>query len=214
MSKGAGPWRQGLLALFLAASFTSPSFADDAATTYANLVRAAKAGNQTVDWQAMRFAYADSPDFDVFGTKTADQHKQMFTAFQAGDYRKALGLAAAILDQDYVDIDAQAVSDIADQKLGDSAAAKPHHDAVIGLLRSIMTGDGLTEATAFSVISVTEEYGVLRIAGWRSTGQSLVRGEGHVYDKLGVTESNGQSRDVYFLIDRVMAAESAATKRP
>ena len=203
-----------IIVLCLILSMPWQSFAGDAATRYVDLVRAAKAGETTIDWQAMRFAYADRPEFDVFGATTAEQHKQMFAAFQAGDYRMALSAANAILDQDYVDIDAQAVADISAQKLAANSEAKPHHDAVVGLIRSIMTGDGLSQRTAFSVISVNEEYSLLRVLGWRSKGQHLVRGDGHMYDQLDVVESNGKSREVYFLIDRVMAAESAAMKKP
>jgi hypothetical protein len=115
--------------------------ANDADTRYRELVTAAKSG-QPVDWQALRFAYAESSGFDLVGTKSADARKAMNEALRANDYAGALVQANLILDQDFVDIDAHIVSDIANAKLGNEAEAKKQHAIVIGLLQSIRTGDG------------------------------------------------------------------------
>ncbi len=190
-----------------------PAHAGDNGATYQALVAAAKQGNGPVDWQAIRFAYADTTDFDPFGAGTAAERKKMFDAFNAGDVAAALQEAMRLLDRVFVDIDARIVCELAYQKLGDAAQAKTHHEALIGLLKSIRTGDGRTPATAFTVISVGEEYGMLHALGLQRTKQTLVRDGGHAYDRLDTVDRNGTPQSLFFQIDRVLAAEAAALKR-
>ena len=100
--------------------------ANDADSKYRELVTAAKSG-QPLDWQALRFAYADSSGFDLVGRKSADARKAMNEALRANDYAGALLQANLIIDQAYVDIDAHIVSDIVNAKLGNAAEAKKQH---------------------------------------------------------------------------------------
>jgi hypothetical protein len=91
-----------------------------------------------------------------------------------------------------------------------AAAAQREHDITAGLIKSIMTGDGLTPQTAFTVITVHEEYALFHILGLDVTQQALVNENGHGYDLMSTTDSDGKSQDYYFLIDRVLAAEARA----
>jgi hypothetical protein len=111
--------------------------------------------------------------------------------------------ARLILDQDYVDIDAHVVADLAGEQLGDAAGAKREHDIVVGLLRSIRTGDGSSPAQAFTPISVGEEYAVMRAFDMKVSDQALIQAAGHSYDKLDVTDADGKTLSFYFLIDRI-----------
>jgi Domain of unknown function (DUF4919) len=190
---------------------------DKAGTNYQTLVAAAKQGSQPIDWQALRFAYAETADFDPFEGRSgaaAAARKKMWEALGTGDFSGAAQEAEQRLDQVYVDIDAHFVGYLAYQKLGDAARAKVHHDAVVGLVRSIRTGDGRTPATAFTVITVGEEYTVLRILEVKPTLQQLIvdKETGHAYDRLDVVDRDGDAQSLYFLIDRVLAGESAALK--
>ena len=197
------------IAILVLLLLSSPAAAiDDADSKYRDLLTAAKSG-QPVDWQALRFAYAESSGFDVFGTKSAEARKAMNEALQANDYTGALLQANLILDQDYVDIDAHIVTEIANTKLGNTDEAEKQHSIVIGLLRSIRTGDGKTPETAFTVITVGEEYSLIRVLGLRAQHQLLIANGGHQYDGLDVVDREGHSQTLYFQIDRVMAAEAA-----
>jgi hypothetical protein len=188
---------------------SSPAVAaDEADSKYRDLVTAAKSG-QPVDWQALRFAYAESSGFDLLGTKSAEARKAMFQALQSDDFTGALVQANQILDQNYVDIDAHFINEIANTKLGNTDEAKKQHSIVIGLLRSIETGDGKTPETAFTVITVAEEYSLIQLLGLRPHGQTLIANGGHQYDVLDVANREGQSQKLYFQIDRVSAAEAA-----
>jgi hypothetical protein len=203
--------RKALAALLFLATLAraAPAAAFDGASEmrYQTLLAAAKAGGPSVDWGALRLAYSDSAEFDLTGGRTDAPRKAMFEAINSGDFKAALVQARLILDQDYVDIDAHVVADLADEKLGDAAGAKREHDVVVGLLRSIRTGDGLSPAQAFTPISVGEEYAMMRAFDMKVSGQALIQAAGHSYDKLDVTDSDGKTLSFYFQIDRIIAAE-------
>ena len=93
-------------------------------------------------------------------------------------------------------------------------ADAPRRAIARGLLDSIEAGDGKTAATAFTVISVSEEYELMRAMGVKVAQQSLINQGGHVYDLLAGTGPTGAPASYYFLIDRVMAAESAGLNLP
>lgn len=202
-----------LLVLALAAAFPAAAFDGASEARYQALLAAAKA-NQPVDWTALRFAYADSAEFDLSGDRTDVARKAMFAAINAGDFKAALVQAKLILDQDYVDIDAHVAADLVYQHLGDAASAKREHDVALALLRSIHTGDGATPKTAFTVIDVSEEYSMMRAFDLTVNNQALIQADGHSYDRLNTTDGDGKTHVFFFLIDRIIAAQGAAVKAP
>lgn len=197
-----------LLLLLVIADASRALAADDAIARYQALVKAASANPQSADWQALRFAYADTPDFDPVGTVTREKRKKMLSAFSAHDYKTARAECDRILAGNFVDIAAHVVCDMASRHLGDEIRARSERDIVVGLLRSIHTGEGDAPATALTVISITEEYDYLNILGYTSQRQTLVTAGGHSYDMFDV-ERDGQTHTLYFLADRVLAAESS-----
>ena len=200
--------RRILLALLLISTFPASLAAEDAAARYQALVAAAKRSDQPVDWQALRFAYAETPDFDPLGAVTRTRREKMFAAYAAGDNKTALAEAVRVLDQNYTDIAGHVVSEVASHDLGDEGRARQEHEIVVALLRSIRTGDGQTPASAFTVVSITEEYDYLQYLKYEFHQQALVSADGHSYDRFEV-ERDGKSHVFYFLADRVLAAEAA-----
>ena len=198
-------------ALLLAASaFSGHAAGADPEARFQALLATAKAGDQPVDWQALRFAYADRPGFSVFGDGLDAVRKQMFAALSAKDYAGALSGAQQIIGQDFVDADAHLIVFICDQQLGQPDSGRRDREIAVGLIRSMQTGDGKTPATALTVINVAEEYTYLRVNGLRSNSQALIHDGGHSYDLLNAVDQSGQPRPVYFLIDRVVADEAKA----
>jgi len=200
------------LAALLLGTSISPTLAAEPnrEVYYQTLLAAAKSGRQPVDWQALRFAYADRPSFDVFGRSLNDIRKRMFEALNAQDYAGALNLARQISDQDFIDIDAHLIAFICLVKTGEQDLAVKERDIGLALVRSIQTGDGRTPETAMPVITVAEEYAYLRANGLHSKGQTLIHDGGHSYDLLNTVDRSGQPHPLYFLIDRVVAAEAKA----
>jgi hypothetical protein len=184
------------------------AFADDATARYQALAAAARRGDQPIDWQALRYAYAETPQFDVLGAMTSQQRRKMYDAYARQDYAGALAQATRILDQNYTDIAAHMIGDFAYLHLGDDAHARQEREIAVGLMRSFGPGDGHTKAEALTVISITEEYDFLRYQKYQIKTQALVNDGGHAYDLFDV-ERDGRAYAVYFLIDRVFAAENA-----
>ena len=196
-------------ALGLAAA---PALADppkDAEAHYQALLATAKANAPNVDWAELRLAYASRPGFQVISQSAA--RRQMLEAANASDCARALPSAEAVIAEDYVDADAHLVAAFCEETAADAGAAKLDRDIGVGLIKSIETGDGLSPASAFTPISVDEEYTVMRALGRKVGNQALMQQGGHSYDVLTTTDDKGQSGAAYwFVIDRVLAAESAA----
>src|SRR5258708_29625868 len=108
--RGGAIMRRILLALFLIGVFSAELNAEDATARYEALVKIAKQGDQPVDWQALRFVYAETPNFDPLGAVTSSKRKKMFAAYKARDYATALAEAQHILDENYTDIAAHRIS--------------------------------------------------------------------------------------------------------
>jgi len=207
LTRKSVPWPALLFAAWLSSAHAATP---DPEARYQSLLAAAKAGDQSVDWQALRFAYADRPSFNVFRDGLEDVRKQMLAAVDSKDYAGALNLAQRIIGQDYIDPDAHIIAFLCYVRMGQPEKGVRDRDVGLGLIRSIKTGDGQTPATALSVITVAEEYTFLRASGLRPTSQSLVREGGHSYDVLSAIDQTGKPRAVYFLIDRIVAAEATA----
>ena len=193
--------------------------ADKAETDYQARVAAAKQASGPIDWQALRLAYTKTAEFDPFDGRPqrAARNQKMMHALVTRDFSGAAREAERRLDRVYVDIDAHQVAYLAYRELGDAAREKEHLDAVLGLMRSMQTGngDGQTPASAFGVISIAEEYSVLFALRFRPTGQALIvdKETGYPYDRLDIVDFDGTPRQFYFRIDRVLAAESGALKK-
>ena len=97
------------------------------------------------------------PPFDearAVAPALSDAQKAMFTAMQAKDYAAALKAAEAVLDGEYVNIDAHMVASMAAKQTGADDKADFHRAVVTGLLDSIRhSGDGKSAKTAWVVIN-------------------------------------------------------------
>ena len=95
-----------------------------------------------------------------------------------------------------VDADIHTLCSAAATSLGDIKSYVHHLYFAYGLMESVMqSGDGLTPKTGFKVISVAEEYSVLREFGAEVAGQSLMDG---TIDKMDCKFPNGKAVTVYF----------------
>jgi hypothetical protein len=127
----------------------------------------------------------------------------MFEALKKKDYAKAQHNADVVLENEFVDLDAHRVEQIACEALNDEQKARFHEAVARGLLRSILdSGDGKSAATAYVVISVHEEYIVLQILGLMPSGQSVVHLDVHSYDVLETKKKDsGAGVKLFFNVD-------------
>jgi tetratricopeptide (TPR) repeat protein len=172
--------------------------------TYAEMVASAQKGDTNVDYAAMRLAYLDSQE-----RKKGVYHSlaEMNAPLQQKDFKKALKMASEVLETDFVDIDAHLIAASACRGMDQNDEADKHLSFALSLFRSIVdSGDGKTEQTAYIVISVHEEYVVMRQMGIFPGKQSLSHGKDGWYDVL-TGKKDGQDVTLYFNITKFYGKE-------
>jgi hypothetical protein len=171
---------------------------------YQSLVERLEKGDTTVDFAELRKACADSPDDE--DRSDPDDVKAMYAAYNRGDYSEALKLSQKVLSECYLDIDAHQVAYLANEKMQNEEEAQFHHRIAHGLIDAIFkSGDGKTPETAWVVLTVHEEYVVLRVLQLIPGSQGLMNIKGHSYDELAPIDPKTQQKvTLYFNVDATM----------
>lgn len=161
------------LALACASQPRSVSAPAPATDTYKTLLGRLRARDTTIDFTALRLAYAASSDYAPYGSD-ADAHLDSLNAALARkDYRRAVAEGDSALNIDYLDIRAHVMRAYAAEELGDVAAAAWDRAVATRLVRSIMQSGSGTVDSPYVVISVAEEYAVLGMTGYERGMQAL-----------------------------------------
>jgi len=176
--------------------------------TYESLLEKARKGDPGLDFTALRMASAAR----LAKASAADPElrKKMFEALHQDQWAAVIETGNQVLAQNYLDIDAHMFVAFAYEKNHEPEKAAPHRTMGNGLMKSILaSGDGRSFKTAFVVISVEEEYSVLKHYRLHSDKQDLVTADGHSYDVLTAQTDKHEEATVYFNIDKVVAIEDA-----
>ncbi len=170
-----------------------------AADEYPILLAKAKDFDRSVDFKALRLAYTKTGDYKPYGADESAKDA-MFKALQEKRYEDAIKSAEAIMDKNFVDIDAHFIARIAHRELKNQKKYEFHHFISKGLIDSILnSGTGLDTEGAFLVINTREEYVILEILGLAGKGQQTVNASGQTYDKLNVVDrKTGDSGFIFF----------------
>jgi len=171
-------------------------------TKYELLLEKVKLNDQTVDFTELRTAFFESPDFHPLTPMMT--YRPLYNAVTQKNYVEALKIAQSVLAKNFVEVNAHMVAHLAYQETGNAERAQFHKFMADGLLNSIKaSGDGRSMDTAFVVISINEEYGLLRSLGRRPIKQELVPNKDHRYDALTVIDlQTNQERVIYFNVDK------------
>ena len=169
---------------------------------YQELLAAAQHDPAAADFHSLRLAYARSNAYAPY-THDAEHVEALNAALPAGDLDAALEAIRGMLDFHYLDIEAHMAADYVYTMLHHQAESEYHRAWATGLIRAILaTGDGRDYDTAYIVLSIPEEYMLLRVMGFRPGGQRLEQQDGHWFDVLDVTHTeSGQALRVFFNID-------------
>jgi hypothetical protein len=185
------------------------------APSYGDLLAKLKAGDTKIDYTALRYAYAETDDYDGYGGAPNDPRRAMIEAFNARDCDAALKQVNIILDAFYIDIDTHIVASTCHREKLDLGKSAFHGSVANGLEQSILaSGDGKTPQTAFVVVLIDEEYYILRSKNLKLSRQSLVQHDGHAYDLMSATDKSGNKVDLYFQIDRIIGSLERQLKEP
>jgi len=143
----------GLLVLIVA-MISMPASAADFAALKSRLM----GGDFTVDFKALRLAYAQTPDYHPNSPRSLDFRRKMEAVLQGKKYPEALTLGEAWLNEDYVNPFAHMGVARAHEALGHVEQARYHNRILEGLYHSICAaGQGQTSEHPCQVLSVDEE---------------------------------------------------------
>ena len=202
-----------LLTLVLFVAFYSISAFAQGAANYDNLLGKVKDGNFTIDFKALRFAYAAKVPTDL---RAVDPklHLQIFTLVNEKKFKEAVKIAEDIQKTNFVDMNSHIGAAMAYQGLADAKKAKYHESIYLGLVNSILKGaDGNTPATAYHVVSAGEEVVVLNALELKRGTQTVEAIDGHTYHLVNVNDkATNEAQKVYFNIDKLQPSLAAVPK--
>ncbi len=179
------------------------------AKDYADLVAKLKGGDTNVDYMKLRMAFTKTDEYSFHGPDKTEREK-FLKPFGDKKYKDALKQVEKYLEKNYVDANAHYVAYNSAKELKDDAKAEFYKSVLLGLLNSIKNGnDGLSAETPFFVISIDEEYTLMKFLGFQHSSQSLQHKDGHTFDVFEIKDTK-TSKDgkIYFNIDVVWAAET------
>ena len=184
-----------------------PVAAAGEAAKYQDLVARAEAGDVSLDYTALRLSYALSDSYDPYALQTADLFNAAWNAFQAKDCATAMAKTLALLKINYVSIPMHFVRADCLAQSGDKPGSDRETAVARGLARSLLaSGDGKSIATAYVVVTLSEEVFVLSDLGFSKEKQSLLKDGDHFYDLLeGRDAKTGESRSAFFNVDALFA---------
>lgn len=168
---------------------------------YESLLEKVKKGDRTVDFTELRLAFYESSNYNPYSPMLT--YRPLWGALAQNNYAEAIKIAQSVFEKNFIEVNANMVAHIAYRETGDTERAAFHRFMADGLLASIKsTKDGKTPETAFEVISVSEEYGLMRSMELRPIKQALINNKGHFLDALEVLDKTNQQSTVYFNIDK------------
>ncbi|MCP4583795.1 MAG: DUF4919 domain-containing protein [candidate division Zixibacteria bacterium] len=154
-------------------------------------------GNMDIDFTEFRMLYTETPDYNPYDN---EKFAQMTNAYQCKDYTKAIEIANRILKDNYPNIQAHRIGELAHYRINDMIKYSYHGKLAHKLLESInKSGDGRTTESAFKVISTAEEYAYMECWPMKVKKQHLIQANNKYFDKLEVFFSElAGVNDLYF----------------
>ena len=180
----------------------SPSPAPAQKSKYDVLLEKVKQKDPSVNFTELRLAFYESPHYNPYTPMLT--YRPLNAALAQKNYEEALKIAESVLAKNFVEINAHMTAQIAHQEQGNTERAQFHKFMTDGLLNSIKSnGDGKSVDSAYEVISINEEYGLIRSLGLRPIRQALVENKGHRYDAVTVVDpQTGKESVIYFNVDK------------
>jgi len=186
------------------------------ALDYENLLAKLTAGDTKIDFTAFRLAYSRSKNADPFSADH-DRRRQMNAAVIEKRCDDALKMADALLASIYVSADAHVAKSTCYRAAGDNGKAEFHKAIYLGLINSVLAkGDGNSTESAYTVVTIEEEYAVMKALGYTAWAQAFVRQGEHTFDVVSGTDDRSKSSaKFYFNIDIPLALEKERkTQKP
>ena len=171
-------------------------------TKYDVLLEKAKQKDPSVNFKELRYAFYESPNYNPYAPMMT--YRPLNAALAQKNYEEVLKIAETVLAKNFVEVNSHMAAQIAYQETGNAERAQFHKFMADGLLTSIKGSvDGKSTEKAFEVISINEEYGLIRSLGLRPIKQALLEDKGHSFDAITVVDpQTNQESIIYFNIDK------------
>lgn len=184
---------RALLALLLLASTLQDQ------PSYAELAQKVRAGDQSVDLRAVRFACGREDKCEF----SSDTEKEMVQKFARDLCAEALPLAGTVLENNVVEPHAYFVRFVCYQKLGEREKSEENRQMLVRLMASYTAGglDGRSHESAIPVAEVHEEHAFIQLHGLSFRSQAKTTKDGHHFDIMKVQDKEGAEQTLYFNID-------------
>lgn len=172
---------------------------------YAQLIAQAESGVTSVDYTALRQAYAQSSGYDGYGTRISELFDELYPALKKMDCSKVITASDQMLKINYTISTPHKFRSVCFASLGDVTRAQREDNIASGLLTSLISsGDGKSAETAFIVVTMNEERLLLAWKHVIESQQSLIMNNGHTYDLISGKNSNtGENESIWFQIDAI-----------
>jgi len=206
-------WFASVVPMFFVCIAVHAQTPDTTLPSYESLLAEVRAGNTDIDFGALRMAFTRTDAYDPYGSVAVKlRKKSMYQDMENEAYADARAGADTVLAQQFVDIDAHLIAMVAARKLDDSVGYAFHRAVALGLLSSIeASGRGLDPDSPFVIISVNEEYALMRMRGLEFTEQSLVQCASGFCDKMTANDEEGNVGTLYFDISIPMGTLGKAS---
>ena len=165
--------------------------------TYHPLLSRLRSGDTSVDFTALRLAYAASADYSPYGSDADPFRDSLNAALGRQDYRRAVSVADSALNADYLDIRTHVIKAYAAEQVGDSNTAKWHRGVAARLVASIMQSGVGTIDSPYVVVTIAEEYAVLGMTGYERGMQALSECGSRPCDILQTTHRETQEKRTF-----------------
>jgi hypothetical protein len=156
----------------------------------------------------LRLACARAPEYTPYfpsNDEELDLNIGVTDALNAEDFPKAIRLIDRLLELNYLYVDAHLFACHAYRQMGDDSKSVYHYAFAESIFRSIgESGDGRSFDSAFKVIGIWEEYGILKVLRLQYRMQQLEHHEGHRFDVFDIANPKpDQAGKLYFNIDLI-----------
>ncbi len=169
-----------------------------------------KAGDLSIDWGEFRTAAAVAGvdgGYDLHPVR-----ERVLAAVEAGNLSAALAGAQTVIDRNMAEPEGHLLAMMVYQKQGKDDAAQREREVLDAIVKSIMTsGDGLSKQKAWVTVSRGEvEFVVSVVLDAEAKTHSVMRTDGHDYDKLTVATDDDGEHVIWFNVDTDTQVTNAA----
>lgn len=174
---------------------------------YAQLLAIALNDIHNADFSALRQAYTHTPHYDPY--RSGEPDATLVALIEAGSWSAAAVHCEQLLAADYLHAPLHLIMAYIYQQLEDGTRAEWHLRFARGLISALLkSGDGRSPETAFQVITVREEYELLRAFNLQALQQRLIVHNNQYYDVLTVRDINGDEGEIFFEVSAIIRRTS------